>query len=184
MLEPAARLNPIEIAVDVELHQHRRVIRRPAGRLRIDPAEPKLAQVEFVDKDVDDPNRIVLMNPVFQAFRKQRVLPSIRPLNKALHIILRRRCRNHTMRITSAAAFSHSQGHARKERGLLFGTDQRITSGPAARRPHSKAEYMTAPERFADSQIPLAPGANLLWCTRRLLLERYGRLRPSLEGST
>jgi hypothetical protein len=37
----------------------------------------------------------------------------------------------------------------------LFGTDQRITSGPAARRPHSKAEYMTAPERFADSQIPL-----------------------------
>jgi hypothetical protein len=29
----------------------------------------------------------------------------------------------------------------------------------AARRPHSKAEYMTAPERFADSQIPLAPRA-------------------------
>ena len=43
-------------------------------------------------------------------------------------------------------------GHARKERVVLFGTDQRITSGPAAKRPHSKAEYMTAPERFADSQ--------------------------------
>ena len=42
-------------------------------------------------------------------------------------------------------------GHARKERVGLFGTDQRITSGPAAKRPHSKAEYMTAPERFADS---------------------------------
>src|SRR3954469_23251769 len=42
-------------------------------------------------------------------------------------------------------------GHARKERVVLFGTDQRITSGPAAKRPHSKAEYMTAPERFADS---------------------------------
>src|SRR3977135_3724382 len=50
-------------------------------------------------------------------------------------------------------------GHARKERVVLFGTDQRITSGPAARRPHSNAEYMTAPERFADSQIPLAPRA-------------------------
>src|SRR4030081_3010152 len=50
-------------------------------------------------------------------------------------------------------------GHARKERVSLFGTDQRITSGPAARRPHSKAEYMTAPERLADSQIPLAPRA-------------------------
>src|SRR5712671_4377145 len=50
-------------------------------------------------------------------------------------------------------------GHARKERVSLFGTDQRITSGPAATRLHSKAEYMTAPERFADSQIPLAPRA-------------------------
>src|SRR3979490_2755501 len=50
-------------------------------------------------------------------------------------------------------------GHAKEERVSLFGTDQRITSGPAARRPHSKAEYMTAPERFADSQIPLAPRA-------------------------
>src|SRR6266436_7014760 len=50
-------------------------------------------------------------------------------------------------------------GHARKERVVLFVTDQRITSGPAAKRPHSKAEYMTAPERFADSQIPLAPRA-------------------------
>jgi hypothetical protein len=37
-------------------------------------------------------------------------------------------------------------GHAKKERVSLFGTDQRITSGPAARRPHSKAEYMTAPD--------------------------------------
>src|SRR5262249_46266236 len=67
MVEPAARLNPIEIAVDVELQQYRRMIRRPAGRLRIDPLEPKLAEVKLVDKDVDDSNRIVLMNPVFQA---------------------------------------------------------------------------------------------------------------------
>src|SRR5712675_2163522 len=36
-------------------------------------------------------------------------------------------------------------GHARKERVSLFGTDQRITSGPAATRLHSKAEYMTHP---------------------------------------
>jgi hypothetical protein len=51
-------------------------------------------------------------------------------------------------------------GHARKERVVLFGTDQQITSGPAAmaaasrRRQSSKrkqAGYMTAPERFADT---------------------------------
>ena len=50
-------------------------------------------------------------------------------------------------------------GSREKERVSLFGTDQRITSGPAVKRPHSKAGYMTAPERFADSQIPLAPRA-------------------------
>jgi hypothetical protein len=50
-------------------------------------------------------------------------------------------------------------GHAKIERALLTGTDQRITSGPAAKRSHSKAEYMTASERFNDSQIPLAPRA-------------------------
>src|SRR4051812_49289450 len=60
-----------------------------------------------------------------------------------------------------------SLGHAKKERVSLFGTDQRITSGPAARRPHSKAEYMTAPERFADSQIPLAPRAPSIHVSRQ-----------------
>src|SRR5215469_8067382 len=112
MLEPAARLNPIEIAVDVELQQYRRMIRRPAGRLRIDPLEPKLAEVKLVDKDVDDSNRIVLMNPVFQAFRKQRALPSIRPLNKPLHTILPQLRESYDAN-HSGAAFSHSQGHHR-----------------------------------------------------------------------
>src|SRR3954447_1499575 len=36
--------------------------------------------------------------------------------------------------------------YAQKERVNLIGNDQRITSGPAVKRPHSKAEYMTAPE--------------------------------------
>ena len=70
MLEPAARLNPIEVAVDVELEQYRRMIRRPASRLRIDPVEPKCAQIDFIDKDVDHSDRIVLMDPVLQALRK------------------------------------------------------------------------------------------------------------------
>jgi hypothetical protein len=52
-------------------------------------------------------------------------------------------------------------GHAKKERVVLIGTDQRITSGPAAKRPHPKAENKTAPERFAESQIlfPCTAGA-------------------------
>jgi hypothetical protein len=43
-------LHPVEIAVDVELQQDRRMIRRPAGYLGIDPAEPKLGKIEFVGK--------------------------------------------------------------------------------------------------------------------------------------
>jgi hypothetical protein len=63
------------------------MIRRPAGCLGIDPAKSKRAQIELVDKDVNRANGIVLADPVFQAFRKQRALTAIRPLNEALHLI-------------------------------------------------------------------------------------------------
>jgi hypothetical protein len=49
--------------------------------------------------------------------------------------------------------------NARKERVLLFGTDQRITSGPAVKTAAFTGRILTAPERFAESQIPLAPRA-------------------------
>ena len=87
-LQPAARLDPIEIAIDVELQQDRRMIRRPTCDLRIDPAEPELGQIELIDEDINYPNRILLIDPVFQAFRKQRDLFSIRPFNEAPHSIL------------------------------------------------------------------------------------------------
>ena len=98
-LKPSARLNPVEIAVDIELQQRRRMIRRPAGRLGSDAVKSQAAQIEFLDKNVDHPNRIVLADPVFQAFRKQRALPAIHPLNEALHPIPPQSRRNHTARI-------------------------------------------------------------------------------------
>ena len=85
--KPPARLNPVEIAVDVQLQQHRRMIRRPAGCLGSDPLKSKLGEVEFLDKCVDHPDRIVLADPVFQTLREQRALPAIRAFNKALHPI-------------------------------------------------------------------------------------------------
>ena len=63
------------LVLDVELQQNRRMIRRAADRLRIDPAKPKIGQIQFLNKDVDHPNGIVLADPIFQAFRKQRALP-------------------------------------------------------------------------------------------------------------
>src|SRR5205814_7750866 len=65
--------------------QHRRTVRRPAGGLGINPAKPKLAQIEPPDKDINHANRIILIDPVFQAFGKQRGLAAIYPPNEALH---------------------------------------------------------------------------------------------------
>src|ERR1700738_5738383 len=63
------------------------MIRRPAGHLGLDTVESKSGKIESVHKDVDHPNRIVLADPVFQAFRKQRALHPIRALNEASHPI-------------------------------------------------------------------------------------------------
>jgi hypothetical protein len=40
-----------------------------------------------LDEYIDRTNRIALFNPVAKAFRQQRRLPAIRPLNKAPHMI-------------------------------------------------------------------------------------------------
>ena len=111
-LEPAARLNPVEIAVNIELQQHRRMIRRPTGHLGINPTEPQLGKIECIDKDVDHPNGIILVNPVFQAVRKQRALPAIRPSTKRLIRSPANRARI-ILANQSSEAFSHSQGHSR-----------------------------------------------------------------------
>ena len=68
--KPAARLGPVEIAVDVELQQHRRMVRRPASDFGLDPDKPKLRQIEFLDENVDHPNRIVIVDPVFKVLGK------------------------------------------------------------------------------------------------------------------
>jgi hypothetical protein len=64
------------------------MVRRPPGDFGIDTAEPKLGKIEFVDKNVDHPNRIVVIYPICQAFGKQRALTAIHSLNKASHSIL------------------------------------------------------------------------------------------------
>jgi hypothetical protein len=83
--EPPARLHLVQIAVDLQLEEERGVVRWPASCFGIDPAEPELGQIEFIDEDVDETDWIVLADPVFHAFRKQRALPTIRTFNEALH---------------------------------------------------------------------------------------------------
>src|SRR5258706_14153005 len=64
------------------------MIGRAARCFGIDPTESELRKIEFVDKHIDRANRIILANPIFQAFREQRALPAIHPLNEAPHLIL------------------------------------------------------------------------------------------------
>jgi hypothetical protein len=109
-LKPAARLNPIEIAVDVELQQHRRMVGRTSGCFRINTTQAKLRQINLVDKDIDRANWVILANPIFQAFREQRALLAIHPLNEAPHLILPRI----RSRESHDKAFSHSQGQRRR----------------------------------------------------------------------
>ena len=62
----------------------------PARDLGPNPAEPQLRQIKPLGKDLDHPNRAILIDPVFQAFRKQRGLAALCPLNKTLHPIPRK----------------------------------------------------------------------------------------------
>jgi hypothetical protein len=87
--EPPARLHPVEIAVDVELQECRRMIARPPHLRRRDAVEPEFGAMKPIDKGVDRPNRIVRVDPVVQAVWKQRALPAIRPLDKPSHPIPR-----------------------------------------------------------------------------------------------
>ena len=60
----------------------------PARCFRHNALEPKLGQIERIDKRVDRANRIALIDPLIEAFGQQSRLPTIRPLNKAPHLIL------------------------------------------------------------------------------------------------
>ena len=66
------------------------MVGRPARRLRLDPLEPQIGQIERIDERVDHANRIAFVDPVFEVFRQQRRLRAVRPCNKALHQCPRR----------------------------------------------------------------------------------------------
>jgi hypothetical protein len=61
------------------------MIRGSPGRLRIDPAEIERTKIKLVDEHVNHTNWVVPIDPIIQAFGKQRRLPAIRPLDEALH---------------------------------------------------------------------------------------------------
>ena len=57
-LQATARLNPIEVTVDVDLQQHRRMIGGPSDRFRAHALETQPIQIELLDEDLNDLDRI------------------------------------------------------------------------------------------------------------------------------
>jgi|SRR6185295_8763515 len=64
--EPARGLDLIEIAVQVDLEQGRRMIAGTARRLGRDTIKAKLRQIERINKGIDHPHRIVGADVVVQ----------------------------------------------------------------------------------------------------------------------
>ena len=73
-LQAPARLDAVEVAVDVDLQQHRRVVRRSARRRRLDALKAQLAKIQLIDEDIDDADRVVFGNVVVQTLGQQRDL--------------------------------------------------------------------------------------------------------------
>ena len=61
------------------------MIGRPARRRRNHPLKAQTLQIQFVDKDIDDPDGIILGHIVIETLGKQRLLLAICTLNEAAH---------------------------------------------------------------------------------------------------
>jgi len=109
-LQTTARLDAIQITVDVELQEGGGMIRGPTSCRRIDTIKAQLAKIERIDERIDRANRIALVDKIIEAFRQQRRLSPISPFNEPLHRLPPQIAR----RIITATAFLRSQGHSRR----------------------------------------------------------------------
>ncbi len=65
-LQPAARVNAVEIPVDVDLQENRRMVARPSGCCRHCALEAEIHQIKGVDESVDHANRIILADKILK----------------------------------------------------------------------------------------------------------------------
>ena len=66
-LQAPARLDAVQIPVDVDLQQRGRVIRRAAGDFRLSALKTQIFQIQLIDEHVDDSDRIILGDVLVQA---------------------------------------------------------------------------------------------------------------------
>lgn len=104
----AAGLNPIEMAVDMDLQQNRWMVGRTPRCSRINTLKPKCTQVEFIDENVEHSHWIFFGNVIVQALRQQSDLRPSLTFNESLRDRLRYDLDD--QKIRQALAFSRSLG--------------------------------------------------------------------------
>src|ERR1700736_448017 len=73
-LQPAARRDLVDIAVNVDLQQRARMIGWTSGRFWNHTVKAQRPEIQLIDKHVDHPHRVVLSNVVIQILGKQNAL--------------------------------------------------------------------------------------------------------------
>src|SRR6202011_6199953 len=103
-LQPAARRDLVDVAVNVDLQQRARMIGWTSGRFWNHTVKAQRPEIQLIDKHVDHPHRVVLSNVVIQILGKQNALYTVFTLNEARHLTPRRESSG----IITQQAFSHS----------------------------------------------------------------------------
>jgi len=76
-LQPAARRDLVDVAVNVDLQQRARMIGWTPGRFWNHTLKAQSPEIQFIDKHVDHPHRVVLSNVVIQILGKQNALSTV-----------------------------------------------------------------------------------------------------------
>ncbi len=80
--EPPARLDAIEIAVEIDLQQRRGMISRPTRRFRNDALKPQRPQIQLVDEDLEHPHSIVFRHIIVEELGEQNALQPVFAFDK------------------------------------------------------------------------------------------------------
>src|ERR1700721_1251948 len=96
-LKPPARLDTIEVAIDVNFQQGRRMVRWPTRCEGLNTLEAEPGKIQFLHKDVDRPDWIVLAYIVVKSLGKQRTLTAVVAYRKTCHRSPAKSLENHNI---------------------------------------------------------------------------------------
>lgn len=105
-LEPTARLNPVQIAVEVDFEHRRWMVGRTPSLSGRRSGKTQSVEIELVDKGLDHPDRIVLRHAIIKRGRQQKILPAVFPFNEPAHL---KASRKSEKTIASSRVFAQSR---------------------------------------------------------------------------